>query len=83
MVLDLRVIADGIFFFRTSKLIFETVIEEDGLRNKLEMGLRSYIYRKLGSNGEHLHRHDLFSNAYSAQGVLNQHPAIGYSHPLN
>jgi hypothetical protein len=37
----------------------------------------------LGSNEEHLHRRDLFSNAYSARGALNQHPAIGYSHPLN
>jgi len=37
-VVDLRVIADGIFFLRTSKLMFEAVMEEDGLRNKLEMG---------------------------------------------
>jgi hypothetical protein len=58
------------------------MMEEDGLINKLEMDLRSYIYRMLGDNEEHLHRHDLFSNAYSARGVLNQHPAIGYSHPL-
>jgi hypothetical protein len=53
------------------------------LINKLEMDLRSYIYRMLGDNEEHLHCHDLFSNAYSARGVLNQHPAIGYSHPLD